>query len=83
MSVRPIKVGPSNGDSVAVLDGLAAGDKVVVDGVDRLRDGAKIRVSEAADHNPDQTRKAGGEAEPQPQKRQQKSPVRSPSSAGP
>ena len=83
VSVRPIKVGPSNGDSVAVLDGLAAGDKVVVDGVDRLRDGAKIRVSEAADHNPDQTRKAGGEAVPQPQKRQQKSPVRSPSSAGP
>jgi len=31
---------------VAVLEGLAPGDKVVVDGVDRLRDGAKIRVPE-------------------------------------
>jgi multidrug efflux system membrane fusion protein len=47
VSVRPIKVGPSEGERVAVLDGLAAGDKVVIDGVDRLRDGARIRVPDA------------------------------------
>jgi len=48
VSVRPIKVGPSGGERVAVLEGLTPGDNVVVDGVDRLRDGAKIRVPETA-----------------------------------
>jgi membrane fusion protein, multidrug efflux system len=43
-SVRPVKLGARDGQNVAVLEGLAPGDKVVVDGVDRLRDGAKIRV---------------------------------------
>ncbi len=27
-----------------ITSGLAAGDKVVIDGVDRLRDGAKVKV---------------------------------------
>jgi membrane fusion protein, multidrug efflux system len=72
VSVRAIKVGPSNGESVAVLEGLAPGDKVVVDGVDRLRDGAKIRVPEAAPTNPDQVGKAARDGEPRPQKRKQK-----------
>ena len=83
VSVRPIKVGPGNGDGVAVLEGLAVGDKVVVDGVDRLRDGAKIRLAEAVGRNPDQSGKASGDAVPQPRQRQQRSPVRSPSGAGP
>jgi membrane fusion protein, multidrug efflux system len=59
VSVRPVKLGPSDGQRVTVLEGLAPGDKVVVDGVDRLRDGAKIRVPEAASPNSDKTEKAG------------------------
>jgi multidrug efflux system membrane fusion protein len=59
VSVRPVKLGPSDGQRVTVLEGLAPGDKVVVDGVDRLRDGAKIRVPEAASPNSDKTGKAG------------------------
>jgi len=47
VSVRPIKVGPSEGEHVAVLSGLTAGEQVVIDGVDRLRDGAKIRLPDA------------------------------------
>jgi membrane fusion protein, multidrug efflux system len=83
VSVRSVRVGPGNGDSVAVLEGLAPGDKVVVDGVDRLRDGAKIRVAEAADRKPDQTDKAGGDADPQPRQRRHSASPRSPSDAGP
>jgi multidrug efflux system membrane fusion protein len=71
VAVRAIKVGPSNGENVAVLDGLAPGDKVVVDGVDRLREGAKIRVPEAAPST-DQASKAARDGEPRPQKRKQK-----------
>jgi len=44
VSVRPVKLGPVQGESVAVTDGLAVGDKVVVDGADKLRDGAKITL---------------------------------------
>ena len=47
VSVQPVKVGPTDGNDVTVTDGLAPGDQVVIDGVDRLRDGAKIRVAAA------------------------------------
>jgi len=46
VAVRPVTVGTADGDSVAVEQGLAAGDVVVVSGIDKLRDGAKVAVSE-------------------------------------
>ncbi len=42
--VQPIKLGPADGLNVAVLDGLHEGDRVVTDGADRLREGAKVTV---------------------------------------
>ena len=45
VSVRTVKTGPSAGDKVAILSGLSAGERVVVDGVDRLRDGAKVSIA--------------------------------------
>jgi multidrug efflux system membrane fusion protein len=51
VSVRPIKLGATDGDRVEVLSGLAPGDRIVVDGADKLRDGAKINVRVAADAN--------------------------------
>jgi multidrug efflux system membrane fusion protein len=42
VSVRPVKLGVAQGERQAVLSGLALGDTVVTDGVDRLRDGAKV-----------------------------------------
>jgi multidrug efflux system membrane fusion protein len=42
--VRVIRTGVSQGDEVQVLSGLNVGDTVVVDGVDRLRDGAHVRI---------------------------------------
>ncbi|KQT07308.1 multidrug transporter [Methylobacterium sp. Leaf399] len=44
--VRPIKLGESDGPRTAVISGLQVGDRVVVDGTDRLRDGAPVRVIE-------------------------------------
>jgi multidrug efflux system membrane fusion protein len=44
VSVKAVKTGPSQGDNIAVTDGLAVGDKVVIDGSDKLRDGAKITL---------------------------------------
>jgi multidrug efflux system membrane fusion protein len=42
VAVRPVTLGPTQGDRVAVTTGLATGDQVVVDGADKLRDGAQI-----------------------------------------
>jgi multidrug efflux system membrane fusion protein len=44
VSVRPLKVGPTDGGFMAVLSGLQPGEKVVTDGTDRLRDGAAVTV---------------------------------------
>jgi multidrug efflux system membrane fusion protein len=45
VTVRKITLGPTDGTNTAVLSGLAVGDTVVVDGTDRLSDGAKISIS--------------------------------------
>src|SRR5476649_2686781 len=43
VQVQVIETGVTDGEKIAVTKGLAIGDQVVIDGVDRLRDGAKIR----------------------------------------
>lgn len=47
VSVRPIKVGPTDSGFQAVLSGLNPGDRVVTDGTDRLRDGAAVTLPAA------------------------------------
>ncbi|MSO76577.1 MAG: MdtA/MuxA family multidrug efflux RND transporter periplasmic adaptor subunit [Alphaproteobacteria bacterium] len=44
VGVQKVELGVQDGQRVAILSGLAPGDRVVVDGVDRLRDGAKIML---------------------------------------
>ena len=44
VSVRPINIGPTDGPMAAVNSGLSVGERVVVDGTDRLRDGARVIV---------------------------------------
>jgi membrane fusion protein, multidrug efflux system len=44
VSVRPVKLGPTDGGYAAVLSGLQPGDRVVTDGTDWLRDGAAVSV---------------------------------------
>jgi multidrug efflux system membrane fusion protein len=48
VALRPIKTGVSEGDSVSVDSGVSPGEVVVVEGSDRLRDGAKAEASDAA-----------------------------------
>jgi membrane fusion protein, multidrug efflux system len=47
VAVTKVKLGPVQGERVAVLSGLAVGDKVVVDGADRLRDGSDVTIPQA------------------------------------
>ena len=44
VSVRPIKVGPTDDGYEQVLSGLKPGERVVTDGTDRLSDGAKVTI---------------------------------------
>ncbi len=44
VSVRNIKTGPTEGERVAVTDGLKVGEVVVTSGADRLRDGSRVEL---------------------------------------
>jgi multidrug efflux system membrane fusion protein len=46
VTMRPVKPGPTEGEVAAIESGLAAGERVVIDGVDRLREGAKVQVAD-------------------------------------
>jgi multidrug efflux system membrane fusion protein len=61
VSVKQITIGPTDGSMTEVNSGLAAGDKVVTDGTDRLRDGLPVSVS-ALDGKPVNGTADGGNA---------------------
>jgi len=57
----PVKLGPVDGMLAAVDSGLAAGDKVVVDGLDKLKDGAQVEaIDPKAADAPGRAQKRGG-----------------------
>ena len=62
VSVRPVKLGVTDGDRVELLSGLAQGDRIVIDGADKLRDGAKIIIR--SENNPTQTNPAQTPSDP-------------------
>jgi membrane fusion protein, multidrug efflux system len=42
VTVKPVTLGPQSGERVAIQSGLTPGDRVVIDGADKLRNGAKV-----------------------------------------
>ena len=46
VEIRPLKVGRTQGNSWVVLDGLKAGDKVIVEGLQKIRPGSPVRIAE-------------------------------------
>ena len=61
----PVKLGPADGPLAAVEEGLAAGDRVVVDGLDKLKDGAKVEaIDPKAVDAPGRESKRGGGGRP-------------------
>jgi multidrug efflux system membrane fusion protein len=55
VTVRPVSLGPVQGEITAIATGIAPGDVVVTDGADKLREGAKVELI---------TRGAGGAPAP-------------------
>ncbi|HVO89745.1 MAG TPA: MdtA/MuxA family multidrug efflux RND transporter periplasmic adaptor subunit [Casimicrobiaceae bacterium] len=64
VSVRPVKVGPAQGEITVIDEGIAPGERVVTDGTDKLRDGAKIEPvtpgAPAAGAGPGRARQGAG-----------------------
>jgi multidrug efflux system membrane fusion protein len=48
VQMRPVTVAASNGEQSLIDAGLAAGEKVVLEGTDRLREGSTVEVVEGA-----------------------------------
>jgi multidrug efflux system membrane fusion protein len=44
VTVRPVERGVATNDVIAVTKGLEAGERVVTEGGDRLRDGARVQL---------------------------------------
>ncbi|WP_321858477.1 MdtA/MuxA family multidrug efflux RND transporter periplasmic adaptor subunit [Burkholderia cenocepacia] len=44
VTVRKVTVGPVDGERTSIVSGVALGERVVTDGSDRLREGAKISI---------------------------------------
>jgi multidrug efflux system membrane fusion protein len=45
IAVRPVKTGPAEGEFTSIDSGVKAGERVVTDGVDRIREGMKVEVA--------------------------------------
>ena len=61
--------GITDGQNVAVLEGLNEGDKVVTDGADRLRDGAHVTVAQPGQARPDNANPPENAQTPRPERR--------------
>jgi multidrug efflux system membrane fusion protein len=48
VEVRPVTLGPAEGETIAVVSGVADGETVVTDGVDKLQDGTKVAARDEA-----------------------------------
>jgi multidrug efflux system membrane fusion protein len=61
VALRPVTVGPTQGQLTEVESGLQPGERVITDGVDRIREGAKVEVTEPG----------GGQPSPRPSSRRE------------
>ena len=52
VTARPVTLGPVDGPRVAVLKGVEPGDQVVIEGIDRLREGARVQISKRPEYKP-------------------------------
>jgi multidrug efflux system membrane fusion protein len=62
VSVRAVTKGPDQGESTAIVEGLAVGENVVVDGADRLRDGMTVTTTTADERSEAGKGQRGGDA---------------------
>jgi multidrug efflux system membrane fusion protein len=74
VAVRPVSTGPIDSNVTAINSGLSAGDRVVVDGTDRLRDGLKVIIAGESGQAPNAAPGGPGSGQPQRSPRSQNQP---------
>jgi membrane fusion protein, multidrug efflux system len=82
VTVRPIKIGPADSNRTAIATGLAVGEKVVIDGADRLREGAKVTARNAPTAGAARAPSADGASTPVNGQRAPPTDASAPDSAG-
>jgi multidrug efflux system membrane fusion protein len=73
VAVRPVTVGPVDGDLTAIISGLNAGEQVVTEGTDRLKDGARIMIREGGPHS-DRSKPEDSQGDQRQRRREQTNP---------
>lgn len=81
VAMRPVRLGPSDGERAVIESGLEPGQRVIVEGVDRLRDGAKVVVTRPPKGEPSKPDEpvathAGGRREQPSERRAEKAEAR-------
>jgi len=78
VTLRPVTTGATEGQVTEVVTGLQAGERVITDGVDRIREGAKVEVTQpgggaagAAGAGKGAERKRGDPSKTDPAKREE------------
>jgi multidrug efflux system membrane fusion protein len=72
VSVRRVKLGPAQGEQVAIEEGLKPGVLVVVDGTDRLREGSTVELVVRDSSIPKESGKRKREEKLSPEERQKR-----------
>ena len=52
VTARPIELGPADGPRVSVVKGIKPGERVVIDGIDRLREGTRVVLAKRPEFKP-------------------------------
>ena len=70
-TMRPVDVQLTDGDTTSIRKGVAAGEMVVIDGVDKLHEGSKVAVREPGQKPPEsrQSAEKNGKGKPAKQKK--------------
>ncbi|EKY3117029.1 multidrug efflux RND transporter periplasmic adaptor subunit AcrA [Cronobacter turicensis] len=69
VEVRPVTVGQAMGDKWVVTDGVKAGDRVIISGLQKVRPGAQVKAQEVTD-NQQQQKQSGAAGQTQSQQPQ-------------
>ena len=78
MTVTPVKLGPAQGEVAVIDERRRARRRVVVDGADSLREGAKVEVVDARTRKRSRRAKQAGRGRPRGKRqRGKRPPVRS------
>ena len=83
VTVRQVSLGPSEGDNTAIDKGLSPGERVVVEGMERLREGSRVEETAPASDNSQKAPATGNSQKGPANDKSQKAPANGKSQKGP